>query len=149
MSALRNQVPLAIRDLLTRRSDRLFQLQQHAAELARIRQALQQVLPVPLRDRFMVAAFDRDTLVLIADGTAWAARLRFQIPVLRSAARERCGLPSLKSIRIKVSPPDRRPASAPRKLRLSGGAAESLRRSAESTTDEALRASLLRLSRYR
>lgn len=110
---------------------------------------LQQVLPVPLRDRFMVAAFDPDTLVLIADGTAWAARLRFQIPALRSIARERCGLPGLKSIRIRVSPPVPRPASAARKLRLSGDAAEFLRRSAESTTDEALRASLLRLSRHR
>jgi hypothetical protein len=149
MPAFRNQVPLAIRDLLTCRSDRLFQLQQRAAELARIRQVLQQVLPVPLRDRFMVATFDPDTLVLIADGTAWAARLRFQIPALRSAARERCGLPGLKSVRIRVSPPAPRTPSAARKLRLSGGAAEFLRRSADSTTDEALRASLLRLSGHR
>jgi len=97
----------------------------------------------------MVAAFDRDTLVLIADGAAWAARLRYQIPGLRSAAREQCGLPGLKSIRVKVSPRESRPRAVERKLRLSGRAADSLRRSAESTTDDALRESLLRLTRYR
>jgi len=147
MSALRNQEPLSIRDLLTRRSDRLFQLQQHAAELARMRQVLQKVLPAPLSDHFMVAAFDRDTLVLVADGPAWAARLRYQMPRLRSAAREQCGLPGLKSVRVKVSPPDSRPRSVARKFRLSPRAAESLRRSADSTADEALRESLLRLWR--
>jgi hypothetical protein len=146
MSTFRNQEPLAIRDLLSRRSVRLLQLHQHASELARLRQALQQVLPTPLRDHFMVAAFDQHTLVLITDGTAWAARLRYQIPGLRAVAREHCGLPGLKSIRIRVAVPDSRPRSVRRRLRLSPRAAESLRRSAESTTDDALRASLLRLS---
>ena len=149
MSYSRNQEPLAIRDLLMRRSDRLSQLHQHTSELARIRQVLQQALPPPLRDHFMVAAFDRDTLVLVADGTAWAARLRFQIPALRVAARERCGLPALKSVRVRVSAPLSPPRSGNRRLRLSRSAAESLRRSADSTSDEALRASLRRLSDHR
>jgi hypothetical protein len=149
MPAFRNQEPLAIRELLTRRTDRLFQIQQRAAELARLRQVLQQNLPAPLRDHFMVAAFDKDTLILFADGTAWAARLRYQIPRLRNIARELCGLPDLRNIRIKVAPPDVRHRPVPRRLRLSAAAAESLRRSADSTTDDELRTSLLRFLQYR
>jgi hypothetical protein len=149
MSSSRNQEPLAIGDLLTRRSGRLSQLHRHAAELARLRQMLQTVLPPPLRDHFMVAAFDRDTLVLVADGATWAARLRYQIPGLRAVAREQCGLATLKSIRIRTSAPLAPPSRAPRRLRLSSGSVDSLRRSAAATTDEELRALLLRLSRYR
>jgi hypothetical protein len=97
----------------------------------------------------MVAAFDRGTLVLATDGTAWSARLRYQIPGLLAAARERCGLPALKSIRIRVSAPATPTRSGARRLRLSARAVESLRRSADSTTDDALRALLLRLSANR
>ena len=147
MPVIRNQGPVAIQELLTRRSVQLSELYIRAAELTRLRQTLECELPPPLRNHIMVAGFDQKTLVLQTDGPAWAARLRFKIPRLLELARLKCNLPSVQTVRIQVSPPmqNRKPRS--RDIHLSRRAADVLRNSASSTDDAALRESLLRLSR--
>ena len=147
MPVVRNQGPVAIQELLTHRSVQLSELFVRAAELTRLRQTLECELPSPLRDHIMVADFDQKTLVLQTDGPAWAARLRFEIPRLLELARLKCNLPSVQTVRIQVAPPvqNRKPRS--RDIHLSRRAADTLRNSALSTDDAALRDSLLRLSR--
>jgi len=142
-----NQGPIAIQELLTRRSVQLSDLFERVAELTRLRQTLERELPPPLRDHIMVAGYDQRTITLQTDGPAWAARLRFQTPRLLELARAKCNLPTLQTVRILVTAPvqDRKPRSGG--IQLSRRAADILRNSALSTNDDALRESLLRLSR--
>ncbi|MBI2994003.1 MAG: DUF721 domain-containing protein [Gammaproteobacteria bacterium] len=141
------QGPVAIQELLTRRSVQLSDLFERAAELARMRQTLERELPPPLREHIMVASYDQKTIVLQTDGPAWAARLRFETPRLLELARAKCNLPMLQTVRVLVAAPvqNRQPRS--RSVYLSPRAAEILRNSAQSTNDDAVRGSLLRLSR--
>lgn len=141
--------PLIISDLLSCHCGGLAPLYNKAKELARIQQLIRSELPFPLRDHLFVAGCDDRCLLLLTDGPAWAARLRFQIPNVLALARRKCGLSSVQAVRIRVSVFLSLSAPSAKQPKLSASAAEALKRSAESLSDPGLRDCLLRLSRHR
>jgi hypothetical protein len=110
---------------------------------------LQALLTPPLQQHCRVLALRDSVLVLGADSPVWAARLRFHAPQLI----RQFSLPQsvrLRTIRVRVRPPESRVAASPNKpMRLPGhrGAA-AIQRAAETISDPELKTSLLRLASH-
>ena len=120
---------------LVRRARRLEALQREAAAH----------LGLPLAAHVRVADVREGTLVLVADGPAWAARARFHARPLAAHLGRRFGL-RLARTRVRVVPP---PPAAPRRGRppLPPAAREALLGAARGVRDPDLRAALRRLAR--
>ncbi len=120
---------------LVRRARRLEALQREAAAH----------LGLPLAAHVRVADVREGTLVLLADGPAWAARARFHARSLAAHLGRRFGL-RLTRTRVRVVPP---PPEAPRRGRppLPPAAREALLGAARGVSDPDLRAALRRLAR--
>lgn len=86
-------------------------------------------------------------LILYADSTAWALRLRYQSPALLKQLQQRKGLATLRQIEVKVIPrQEKEIKNQPAKL--SNEASSCLRSCADTITDEGLRSALQRLAAH-
>ena len=85
-------------------SKQLNNLYTHAKNIRTINEKLHNHLVASLASHCTVAKYSDTTLTVYADTSAWASRLRYCIPDILDYARQECGLTSLKSIRINVSP---------------------------------------------
>ncbi len=120
---------------LVRRARRLEAVQREAAAF----------LGLPLAAHARVANVSGEVLVLLADGPAWAARLRFQARALAAHLNARFGL-RIARTRVRIAPP--RPTPAPRgRAPIPPAGREALARAARTVTDPDLRAALQRLAR--
>lgn len=137
-----------IQKLLGAQGTLFAEIHQRIAHIQTIQQKLKSILPPPLCDHFVVANISRATLVLHTDSPAWAAKLRFSTPeILRCVQKPgTTQSDSPKSLRIKVVPVSPK-ADLPReKIRLSATNRLLIKQTANSISDPALRAALLRLS---
>lgn len=124
-------------------------LMQKAFRLTQLDKRVRGLLPASLKNHCRVANVRDTALVLLADGAAWATRLRYLAPELcrRLQASE---LPRLTRIEVRIAPPET-PASPPkpaRCLRLNAEAAATIMAAAEATEDPRLKAALRRLARH-
>ena len=148
MSATRKSKPLILNEFLTKSGNTLAFILAHAAHLARIQAQLRAGLPDALAHHVIVANTDDSTLFIHTDSPAWAARLRYQIPVILDLVKEKCALASIHNVRIKVKIPAEESVSPAREPVLSEKARRTLLQTAESTDDPDLQASLRRLARH-
>lgn len=131
-----SQAPRTTRDLL-----------RQAQVLADVAARLNEVLPAEVRPHWQLARLGPQLMVVTADGSAWAMRLRHLSPQLRTEAERITGMRP-RALKVKV-------ANLPRATRevqprqLSAKGAEALLRAAESVADPELKAALLRLARRR
>lgn len=88
-------------DVILRRDANLADLCQRGLDLQSLDKKLKQRLDPGLQDYFELANIRGDVAVLLADSPAWAARLRYQLPVILAACRA-LGMDSLKTIQVKV-----------------------------------------------
>jgi hypothetical protein len=90
-------------------------------------------------------------LVVTADSSAWAAKLRHQQQSLASRLRSRPDLAGLRRLVVKVAPPDTIPpaSSSARAFHISTEAKQVLADAAEHIEDPELQAALRRLARRR
>lgn len=146
MAAFKNYEPHSLQDILTSSSG-IAHLVHRAAALKSLQERLLNQLAAPLSDHVTVANYDDQVLIIQTDSPAWAARLRFHIPELLKLAQEKCGLPSIQTIRIKVDATRREREPLSRAVTLPAEASNILRECAQSIDDPALRDSLLRLSK--
>lgn len=138
-----------VQDWLHRPSGHLGALLGQVHLLRRLTAALRDALPEPLAAHCLAANLDDETLVIGCSSSAWAAKLRYQLPTLLARLRDHPGLAALSQIRIRVQPPrEERPRAVRRRTRLSPHSADILSTLAEGTADPALKAALLRLSRH-
>jgi len=138
-----------IGDLMAAKSGQIQKIYQHALKLIELQKKLKATLPAPLSDHVSVASLSNHTLTVHTSSAAWAARLRFKTPdMLATLNREKVDSP-IKTIRIKVNPPDFVRQKTPEKLSLSPATSQLLQNVADSISDPELRESLLRLSRNR
>lgn len=117
----------------------------HARDLERLTRRLQRAAPEAVRGRWRLARLDPEEIVILAESSAWATRLRFLAPQLQDAA-ERLGGRRPQRVTVRVAPS----APQPRRLDppgpLSEQAAEALRSAAAASTDPRLREALERLA---
>lgn len=121
-----------------------------ARRAARLEQALKRALPADLRPHLRGAQLRDATLVILADGPAWATRLRFLEPELKAALDPRTRR-DVRRVQVRVQLPDPldRPPPAPAARRISAAASAALDAASARVKDPKLAASLSRLSRRR
>ena len=149
------------RDLKTRQfnqlissNDQLNKLYTHAKNICVLNEKLHNYLDPDLSRHCSIANYSADTLLVNADTSAWASKLRNRIPDILDFARHECGLIKLISVRIKVSPilnntiqADTHSTKITKKASLSKKSAEFIESVATSIHDPALRESILKISK--
>jgi hypothetical protein len=136
-------------DLLGR-ADALGGLAAAAREAAKLERALARALPADLRPHLRGAHLRDATLVILADGPAWATRLRFLEPELKAALDPRTRA-QVRRVAVRVQLPDpagRRPPEKARRT-LSAPARAALEAGSARAKDPALAAAFARLARRR
>jgi hypothetical protein len=116
----------------------------------RVLAALRRALPADLAAHLSAAHLRDATLIVVADGPAWATRLRFLEPELKAAldARTRRVVRRI-TVRVGPPPPPPRPAAPPPARPLSAAARAALEAGAAEVSDPKLAAALRRLARRR
>ena len=108
---------------------------------------LQELLPDPLKAHCRLLAIREDTLVLAADSPVWATRLRFHTHQLVKQFNRNQTV-KLRTIQIRVRPPERNIPTQPRKSMLRPGknSTTALQQVAQTVSDPGLKTALLRLA---
>jgi hypothetical protein len=143
----RNDKFVTIESLLLRDSDVLHPLTHHSAKIATIQNVIKSHLDESLSQHLTVANFDEDAIILHASNSAWASRLRYNIPEIQNIARDQCNLPNLRTIRIKVVPEQQDREIQTREIQLSTETKTLISEIAETVESDDLKAALLRLVR--
>jgi len=144
------KTPKRVAGLLAGSHDILQPLLARAKRLEQLNHVLRNQLPPPLNQHCQVANIRGDTLVLHADSSAWALKLRYSVPVMLAQLQKTPSLQNLRSIDIKVKPTSvtAAPAEKPRRAHMSGDAASLLDSMADAITHPKLQAALHRLARH-
>jgi len=140
--------PAAVNHVLAR-GNTVPALYGQALRLIELQKQLRALLPPSLGLHVSVGNCRNGILTVYADSAAWAARLRFEVPGLLKRLEETSPDAGIRTLRIRIRPPDPAPAPVTGKPLLSAASARLLQDVAESIDDPALRDSLLRLSRHR
>jgi hypothetical protein len=149
MSETRQQYSHSLQTLFKGNNSILTSLCGRADYLHQMSLKLCSYLPAPLNVHCKLANITDDTVIMHADSSAWAARLRYSIPEILNIMRNQLNTINIKSIRIKVMFPDKKShTNTGRTLTISKQTARLLADCAKSTTDPALRSTLLRLSSH-
>jgi len=158
--SLKTQV-LNTRNLKTRQFDQLIssnnqlnKLYTHAKDICALNEKLHNYLAPTLSSHCSVANYSAETLIVNADTSAWASKLRNRIPDILAYVRHECGLSKLITVRIRVSPKQNNTSQSnlpgnrlKRKASLSKKSAEFIESVATSIQDHALRESILKISK--
>ena len=125
----------------------LMHLVQQTDKLVRLHRIMRAFLPPHLQDHARLSAADEDGWIIATESSAWATRLRYELPVLRQqlAAHLKRDLPPFK---LKVEPVSEMPSKEPRRLKLTQNSASVIEGAADSVNDERLGAALMRLAAH-
>jgi len=142
--------PEALNTLLKNKNSVLGKLCLHAKYLTQLEKKLCLFLESPLNTHCSVANLANDTLVLHSDSSAWASKLRYNIPAILNYMQHECNLTTLKTIRIKIKLPEnsRQSGSAGNKPVMSKASARYINQAAATMPDDDLRLSLLKLAKH-
>lgn len=133
--------------LIVTRSGHLKQLADRAAQFGALDRVLRTAVGEPLAGHVRLAAVRDGCVVVQAESSAWASRLRFAAPAVLRALGAEPGFENVRSLRVRTRM-DAAPAApeTPRRARMSAEAAAGLESNAASVADESVRAALLRLA---
>ncbi len=121
----------------------------HTHRLEMLNRTLRGCIPAPLNQHCQVANLRDNILILHADSSAWALKLRYSSRTLVQQLRQR-GLPALSTIEVKVRPQNA-VINRPEKIRhayMSNKTALLLDSIAQDITDTHLKGALQRLAQY-
>lgn len=136
-----------LNELLAPRADGLGRLVGHARRLAQATRALGECLPPPLAAHCVVANIEGDTVVVLADGAAWASTVRFLAPSIAGRLAAFLGRSTPPRVAVIVRPaPPRTAAPSGRTPRISIEGAARLTEAARATPEGPLRTALERLA---
>ena len=99
-----------------------------------------------MNEHVIVADYQKKTLVLHTDSAAWAARLRYLTPDILTTFKG--DLPGVRTIRIKVVPPDPPVQTSRKAVKVSPDTAGGIREVADKIPDKALRTTLRNIAGY-
>ncbi len=142
-----NKKPRILDDFL-RADPAIRKLLSRSAKQNSLLQQVRTLLPKPLDEHCLAAVPKEGSLVLYADSSAWASRLRFFARNLTRELQHR-DQTGIERISVRIFIPDRARKPKPRsKTLLSKENAQLLQQTAESIGDPALGAALIRLSQH-
>ena len=119
-----------------------------AQTIQKLGQQLHALLDPELQEHFVLANINQGVATIHTHSSAWATRLRYQIPAILDILNNQLGLKNIKTIRIRITPVDTEKISPKRKQTLSSETAHYLQSMAEGFTDSRLRDALLKISRH-
>ena len=136
-----------IDSLLKGPGQRYSALVQQAQRWTRYNKLLQSVLDDSIRKHCQLGSVNKNRIVLLAESPAWAARIRLHSTTMRKQLRARTGNQDLLIV-VKVRPiVPAEPDTTLNPATLSQSAIQTIRRSANTISDETLRKALLRITR--
>ena len=121
-------------------SDRLSQMCNHTEKIRQLQIKLRNKLDGPLNEHVTVADYRKKTLVLLTDSATWAARLRYITPDILTNLKD--DLPGIRTIRIKIVPPDPVEQTSRRAVKVSPDTVYGIREVADKIPDNDLRSVL-------
>lgn len=139
--------PRSVSDIVSRFSQ-LKQLIDRAHQLRDLNRSLLSCVPQTLVEHVQLATIRDGCLLLHAEGSAWAAQLRFKTPEILEKLQTHAEFGEVRSVRVRnvVQP---RPKLVPtQRRRMSQATAEVLRNEARCSGDATIRAALERLARH-
>jgi hypothetical protein len=137
-----------VASLLKKQSGALQHSLEHSLRLKQLDYAIKALLPEELASHCRIANLRKNRVVMQADSTAWATRLRYQTPEILKQLQEYNALQGIKSIQVTVAPASKPRGKTRRQARpLSEQNARIIRSAAESLADPELAAALRRLAR--
>ncbi len=118
-----------------------------ARTLMELESLLPTLLPAPLNEHCRVLAVRDETLILATSSPVWAARLRFQAPLLVKQLSDHQTV-TLRTVLVRVRPPEKRSAPPRRRAALRPGktASTAIQQAAQTISDPGLKTALLRLA---
>lgn len=131
--------------------DNLERLIERGTQLARIDKLLKKSLPAELRPHCQLANIKGNTLILLANSTVWASRIRYQGPQLLKTLQQNERFKHITELQLRIQPQTgiTRGNRIPRQASMSSEAASYLQQFAESVDDADLRSALERLASRR
>ena len=139
--------PRSVFDIVSRFSQ-LKQLTDRAHRLRDLNQSLLSCVPPPLVEHVQLATIRDGCLILQAEGSAWAAQLRFKTPEILEKLQAHPEFGEVRSVRVRNVVASRPKLMPPQRRHMSQVAAEVLRNEARCTGDAKIRAALERLARH-
>lgn len=139
--------PKPITELLSNTSFAAEQTLRHGEYLRRLNTLLTRILDGDSRLHCQIGNIRDGLLILFADSTAWAVRLRYQTPVLLRELKQQKGLESLQKIEIRVMPKEEKEHTE-QKVSLSSEASSCINACADNISDEKLQNALKRLAAH-
>lgn len=125
-------------------------LYKKANSIQEIDRNLKKLLDPSLKDKFELANINADTAVLLVSSSAWATRLRYNIPAILNAFNQQLNFTSIKTIRIKIKKSmSESPTLIKKPIYLSNNSAQFLNDVANSFSDPELRNCFLNISKNR
>ncbi len=148
MNADNKNKSMPVINLLNDKHSSLAALLEKANSIQETDRKIKTFLDPTLKDKFELANINADVAVLLVSSSAWATRLRYNIPAILNILNKDLNLTSIKTIRIKikkaipVSPVlNKNPNS------MSANSAQFLNDVASNFSDPELRACILKLSK--
>ena len=140
---------LTIHAILQDQNSPITELYKKGCSLSKIDKTLKKILDPSLREHFQIANINDDIAVLLASSSAWATRLRYNIPAILDALNNQLHFDSIKTIRIKVSKTvSDHSDSNKRQIGLSNKSAQFLRDTANNFNDPEISACIQKLSKH-
>ena len=139
--------PLPILTIVTRFTQ-LKQLTDRATRLGELNCTLLACLPAALAPHVQLATVRDGCLVLHAEGSTWAAQLRFKAPQILEKLRALPDFSSVQSVRVRNVAKGNQSRVPVRRALMSQVGADALRLQATCTDDDRLRAALERLAQH-
>ena len=123
-------------------------LRQNAKKIKPIQEFINSFLDPEIASRFVVASADEDYIVLVADSSAWAAKIRYLIPLMLDNFARHEQLKWVKQIQVKILKHDQysNEQQHPKAMAPSQRSRHHINAFADSVADEELAAALRRLA---
>lgn len=135
-------------NLLNDKHSSLAALLEKASSIQEIDRKIKKLLDPSLQDKFELANINADVAVLLVSSSAWATRLRYNIPAILNILNKDLNLASIKTVRIKIkkSIPES-PVLNKKPISISVNSAQFLDDVANNFSDPELRECILKLSK--
>lgn len=123
-------------------------LYKKASSIRDIDRNLKNILEPSLKDKFELANINADVAVLLVSSSAWATRLRYNIPAILDAFNNKLNFTSIKTVRIKIKKSIPENSTLNKKpIYLSSKSAQFLNDAASNFDDPELRKCFLNISK--
>ena len=141
---------LSISSILEDKNSSLSALYKKANSYQEIDRQIKSFLDPSLKTKFELANINADTAIILVSSSAWATRLRYNIPDILKILNKQLHYTSIKTIRIKIKKAlNENPVANKNPAHLSDNSANFLNDVANNFSDPELRDCIIKLSKHK